>query len=214
MRSGSAISQPPAKWPSIPTRQNRATGCFIIIDRFTNETVGAGMITFGLRRSTNLHWQPSFDVPDERAASHNHQSPCDCPVHRPVRRRQIDHRKPVLSKSCTRPAITRCCWTETSARHGFNRDLGFTEADRVENIRRVGEVASLMTEAGLIVICSFISPLSRRARHDRAINARQPASGSLHRYTDRRVGASDPAGLYAKAKIRQDQKLHRHRRAV
>ncbi len=139
-----------------PYGQNRRTGCFIIIDRFTNQTVGAGMIAFGLRRGTNIHWQPLLVGRAERAA--------------------LKHQRPAIvwftglsgaGKSTVANIVEQrlhACGQHTmlldgdNVRHGLNRDLGFTEADRVENIRRAGEVAKLMTECGLIVLCSFISP--------------------------------------------------------
>ena len=145
-----------------PYAENRQTGAFIIIDRFTNHTVGAGMIAFGLRRGTNIHWQPLLIGKAERAA--------------------LKHQRPAMvwftglsgaGKSTIaniveqklHPAGHHTMMLDgDNVRHGLNRDLGFTEADRVENIRRVGEVAKLMTECGLVVLCSFISPY--RAERD------------------------------------------------
>src|SRR5262249_24595057 len=139
-----------------PYAENRRTGAFIIIDRFTNRTVGAGMIAFGLRRGTNIHWQPLLIGKAERA--------------------QLKRQKPAIlwftglsgaGKSTIANIVEQRLHQAghhtmlpdgDNVRHGLNRDLGFTEADRVENIRRAGEVAKLMVESGLIVLCSFISP--------------------------------------------------------
>jgi bifunctional enzyme CysN/CysC len=139
-----------------PYAQNRRTGSFIIIDRFTNQTVGAGMIDFGLRRGTNLHWQALAVGKTERS--------------------MLKHQRAAIvwftglsgaGKSTIANAVEQrlhamghhtMMLDGDNVRHGLNRDLGFTEADRVENIRRSGEVAKLLTEAGLIVLCSFISP--------------------------------------------------------
>src|SRR5437899_805910 len=139
-----------------PYRENRRTGSFIIIDRFTNQTVGAGMIDFGLRRGTNLHWQPLLVGKAERSVLKHQRAAIiwftglsgagKSTVANIVEQRlhAMGHHTMLLDGD--------------NVRHGLNRDLGFTEADRVENIRRSGEVAKLMTEAGLIVLCSFISP--------------------------------------------------------
>jgi bifunctional enzyme CysN/CysC len=139
-----------------PYRENRKTGCFIIIDRATNQTVGAGMIDFGLRRGANLHWQPLLLGKTERAVIKGQRAAIvwftglsgagKSTIANVVEQRlhAMGHHTMMLDGD--------------NVRHGLNRDLGFTEADRVENIRRSGEVARLMVEAGLIVLCSFISP--------------------------------------------------------
>jgi bifunctional enzyme CysN/CysC len=139
-----------------PYLQNRKTGSFIVIDRFNNRTVGAGMIDFGLRRGTNLHWQPLLVGKAERAVLKRQRAAIvwftglsgagKSTIANLVEQRlhALGHHTMMLDGD--------------NVRHGLNRDLGFTEADRVENIRRSGEVAKLMTEAGLIVLCSFISP--------------------------------------------------------
>ena len=154
---------------------NRKTGSFIIIDRFTNRTVGAGMIAFGLRRGTNIHRQPLLVGKAERAAL-KHQRPAivwftglsgagKSTIANIVEQRlNMDgHHTTLLDGD--------------NVRHGLNRDLGFTEADRVENIRRVGEVAKLMVESGLIVLCAFISPY----RAEREMVRRLVAETSLSR---------------------------------
>jgi bifunctional enzyme CysN/CysC len=181
-----------------PYATNRATGCFIIIDRFTNETVGAGMITFGLRRGTNLHWQPLSIGRDQRAAL-KHQSPAIIWL-----TGLSGAGKSTIANSLEQKLHTGGYHTMLldgdNVRHGLNRDLGFTEADRVENIRRVGEVAKLMTEAGLVVICSFISPY--RAERD-MVRELMPAGAFLEIFIDTPIeecARRDPKGLYSKAK--------------
>lgn len=139
-----------------PYRDNKRLGAFIVIDKLTNETVGAGIIHFALRRSANIHWHALEVTKTARAA--------------------IKHQKPRClwltglsgsGKSTIANLLERRLYANgrhtyildgDNIRHGLNRDLGFTEADRVENIRRVAEVAKLLVDAGLIVIVAFISP--------------------------------------------------------
>jgi len=181
-----------------PYEVNRDTGAFILIDRFTNETAGAGMIAFGLWRASNLHWQTLTVGREQRTALK-------------------EQRAAVLwltglsgaGKSTIADFVEKkllACGRHTmlldgdNVRHGLNRDLGFTEADRVENIRRVGEVAKLMTEAGLIVICSFISPF--RAERQMVRELTEPIS-FLEIFVDTPLDECmrrDPKGLYAKAR--------------
>jgi bifunctional enzyme CysN/CysC len=181
-----------------PYTKNRRTGSFIIIDRFTNRTVGAGMIAFGLRRGTNIHRQALLVGKAERAA--------------------LKKQRPAIiwftglsgsGKSTIANIIEQRLTIEghhttmldgDNVRHGLNRDLGFTEADRVENIRRVGEVAKLMVESGLIVLCSFISPY----RAERDMVRRLVADGEfIEVFVDTPIEdcmKRDPKGLYAKAR--------------
>jgi bifunctional enzyme CysN/CysC len=181
-----------------PYEQNRRTGCFIMIDRFNNHTVGAGMIAFGLRRGTNIHWQPSLIGRSERASLKNQQPAIvwftglsgagKSTIANIVEQRlhASGHHTMLLDGD--------------NVRHGLNRDLGFTEADRVENIRRVGEVAKLMTESGLIVLCSFISPY--RAERDR-VRALMQVGEFIEVFVDTPIEdciRRDTKGLYAKAK--------------
>jgi bifunctional enzyme CysN/CysC len=180
---------------------NRPTGAFIIIDRFTNHTVGAGMIAFGLRRGTNIHWQPLLVGKDQRAAL-KHQRPAilwftglsgagKSTIANIVEQRlhAAGHHTMLLDGD--------------NVRHGLCRDLGFTEADRVENIRRAGEVAKLMTESGLIVLCSFISPY----RAEREMVRNLVAAGDFFEvFVDTPIAECirrDPKGLYAKAQAGQ-----------
>ncbi len=184
-----------------PYDQNRRTGAFIIIDRLTNHTVGAGMITFGLRRGTNIHWQPLLIDKGQRAA--------------------LNKQKPAIlwftglsgaGKSTVASIVEQRLHARghhttlldgDNVRHGLNRDLGFTEADRVENIRRVGEVAKLMVESGLVVLCSFISPY--RAERDMVRSLVEPGE-FIEVFVDTPIEdciQRDPKGLYAKAKAGQ-----------
>jgi bifunctional enzyme CysN/CysC len=178
--------------------ENRETGGFILIDRMTNATVGAGMILFALRRSQNIHWQ-SVDI--DRAARAN-----------------IKHQKPAIlwftglsgaGKSTIANLVEKRLHVAgkhtymldgDNVRHGLNRDLGFTDADRVENIRRVGEVAKLMVDAGLIVMVSFISPF----RSERSMARELVGPGEFFEiYVDASlalVESRDPKGLYKRAR--------------
>ena len=181
-----------------PYEQNRDTGGFIIIDRATNATVGAGLIHFALHRSQTLQWQ-YIDVD------------------KPSRARLKGHKPCVLwltglsgaGKSTIANAIEKklfaagrhtCLLDGDNVRHGLNRDLGFTEADRVENVRRVAEVSKLMVDAGLIVLVSFISPF--RAERNFARSLFQPGE-FLEVYVDTPLAIAekrDPKGLYARAR--------------
>src|SRR6202008_2818700 len=148
--------------PFEPYAESRALGGFILIDRGTNNTVGAGLINFALRRSENVHWQ-ALDVDQAVRARQKGQRACVLWL-------------PGLS-GAGKSAIANCIGGKLPApgrhtylldgdnvRHGLNKDLGFTAQDRVENIRRVAEVSRLMVDAGLIVLGSFISPFrSERA---------------------------------------------------
>ncbi len=181
--------------------ENRDTGGFILIDRFSNNTVGAGMIDFGLRRATNVHWQ-ALDV--DKAA----------------RAGQKGQKSAVLwftglsgsGKSTIANLVERRLFAEgkhtylldgDNVRHGLNRDLGFTDADRVENIRRVGEVAKLFADSGLIVLVSFISPF--RSERRMARDLLQPGE-FIEVFVDTPIELCmqrDPKGLYEKARAGQ-----------
>ena len=178
-------------------RDNRDTGAFILIDRYSNETVAAGMIDFGLRRSTNIHHQKLTVSKAERS-------------------QLMHHRAAVLwftglsgaGKSTVANLVEAGLHTRgvhtvmldgDNVRHGLNRDLGFTEADRVENIRRVGEVAKLMADAGLIVLCSFISPFRAERRMVREL---LDHGEFMEIFVDTPLDeciARDPKGLYRRA---------------
>lgn len=191
--------------PFEPYAKNRELGGFILIDRITNETVGAGFINFALRRSTNVHRQDLLVAPEMRAA--------------------IKLQKPVVlwltglsgaGKSTIANLVERELNTQgkhtmlldgDNVRHGLNRDLGFTETDRAENIRRVAEVAKLMSEAGLITLVSFISPYSaEREMAKRIIGEAQ----FLEIFIDAPlavVESRDVKGLYQKARAGEIKNL-------
>jgi bifunctional enzyme CysN/CysC len=176
-----------------PYSENRKTGSFIIIDRFSNRTVAAGMIAFGLRRGANIHWQPLLIGKAERAGL-KHQRPTGLSG---AGKSTIAN---IVELRLNQAGYHTMLLDGDNVRHGLNRDLGFTEADRVENIRRVGEVAKLMLESGLIVVCSFISPY----RAERDTVRRLVADGEfIEVFVDTSIEECiqrDPKGLYAKAK--------------
>ncbi len=181
-----------------PYRDNRDMGGFILIDRFTNATVGAGMIDFGLRRATNVHWQ-ALDVNKTSRARLKGQSPAILWF----------TGLPSSGKSTIANLVEKALTAEgrhtylldgDNVRHGLNRDLGFTDADRVENIRRVAETAKLFLDAGLIVLVSFISPFRSERRMAREL-VREGEFIEIHVDTPLEVCmARDPKGLYEKAR--------------
>ena len=178
--------------------ENRQTGSFILIDRMTNNTVGMGMINFPLRRAANIHWQ-NLDINKAANAEQKGQSPAvlwftglsgsgKSTIANEVQRR--------LFASGRHSFIL----DGDNVRHGLNRDLGFTDADRVENIRRVAEVSKLMVDAGLITLVSFISPF--RAERELARNLMEEGEFiEIFVNTPLSVAESrDPKGLYKKAR--------------
>ncbi len=139
-----------------PYQENRHTGSFILIDRYTNATIAAGMVDFALRRAENIHWQ-AVDIHKASRAQLKGQKPFILWF-----TGLSGARKSSIANLVERKLHSLGCHTYLldgdNVRHGLNRDLGFTDADRVENIRRVSETAKLMVDAGLIVLVSFISP--------------------------------------------------------
>lgn len=184
--------------PFEPYVRNRDLGSFILIDRMTNQTAGMGLLIFALRRATNIHWQ-------------------DLEVSRESRAIQKGQKASIIwftglsgsGKSTIAAALEKRLFAMgkhsymldgDNIRHGLNRDLGFTDADRVENIRRVAEVARLMADAGLIVIVSFISPF--RSERQTARDMIRPGE-FLEVFVDTPLEvceARDPKGLYRKAR--------------
>lgn len=181
-----------------PYTENRETGGFILIDKISNDTVGAGLLSFALRRAENIHWQ-ALDVNKHARAALKGQRACvlwftglsgagKSTVANLVEKRLL--------------SLGRHTYTldGDNVRHGLNKDLGFTDADRVENIRRVAEVSKLMVDAGLIVLVSFISPFRSERRLARELM--QPGE-FFEVFVDTPIEEAekrDPKGLYKKAR--------------
>jgi bifunctional enzyme CysN/CysC len=181
-----------------PYADNRDGGGFILIDKLTLETVGAGLVRFALRRADNIHWQ-ALDVDREARAALKHQRPAvlwftGLPgAGKSTIANLVEKKLHALGRHTT-------VLDGDNVRHGLNRDLGFTDADRVENIRRVAEVAKLMADAGLIVLVSFISPFRAERRMARAL---LPEGEFFEIHVDTALADAerrDPKGLYAKAR--------------
>jgi bifunctional enzyme CysN/CysC len=184
-----------------PYAVNRALGGFILIDRMTNETAGAGMIRFALRRSANVRPQALSVSRADRAAL-KRQSPLVLWFTglSGAGKSTIADR---VEQRLNAEGLHTVLLDGDNVRHGLNRDLGFTDADRVENIRRVAEVARLMTDAGLIVLVSFISPFRDERRMARE---RMEPGEFVEIFVDAPlevVEARDVKGLYAKARAGQ-----------
>jgi bifunctional enzyme CysN/CysC len=184
-----------------PYAQNRTLGGFILIDRLTNGTVAAGLLHFALRRSQNVHWQ-ALDVDKGTRANLKAQRPCVLwftglsGAGKSTIANLVEKRLLTLGKHTY-------LLDGDNVRHGLNKDLGFTEADRVENIRRVAEVARLMADAGLIVLVSFISPFRAERRMARSL---LPEDEFVEVFVDTPIEvaeARDPKGLYKKARSGQ-----------
>jgi bifunctional enzyme CysN/CysC len=187
--------------PFTPYDENKTLGGFILIDKFTNATVGAGLINFALQRSQNIYLQPTYITRDHHA--------------------NIKNQKPAIiwmtglsgsGKSIIANTIEKKLHSMNrhtflldgdNIRHGLNKDLGFTEADRIENIRRVGEVAKLMADAGLIVITAFISPFeSERQMVRKMMKPGEFIEVFINTPLDV-AEKRDVKGLYAKARLGQ-----------
>ncbi len=181
-----------------PYAQSKAMGGFILIDKLSNRTVAAGMLNFSLRRAQNVHWQPTDITRADHAALKNQKprvlwftglsgSGKSTIANAVEKRLNLMNRHTFLLDG-------------DNVRHGLNKDLGFTEADRIENIRRVGEVAKLMADAGLIVLTAFISPF--RAERD-MVRAMLPEGEFIEIFVDTPLEvaeARDVKGLYKKAR--------------
>jgi bifunctional enzyme CysN/CysC len=181
-----------------PYSENRDTGGFILIDRLTNATVGCGMIQFALRRATNVHWQAT-KIDKAARAGLKHQKPCVLwftGLSGAGKSTVAD----LVEQSLTRAGRHTIILDGDNVRHGLNKDLGFTDEDRVENIRRVAEVAKLMVQAGLIVLVSFISPFRSERRMAREM-VEADEFLEIHIDTPLEVcEARDPKGLYKLAR--------------
>ncbi len=184
-----------------PYAENRTLGGFILIDKITNATVGAGLINFALRRAQNIHWQATDINRDQRATLKN-QTPAVLWMTGLSGSGKSTIANAVELKLAQMNRHTFLLDGD-NVRHGLNKDLGFTEADRIENIRRVGEVAKLMTDAGLIVITAFISPF----QSEREMVRKMLAPGEfIEVFIDTPLAIAeerDIKGLYAKARAGQ-----------
>ena len=184
--------------PFDPYKENRDTGGFVLVDKFTGLTVGVGMLHFALRRAQNVHWQAQ-DVNKAARAAIKGQQPCVLwytglsGAGKSTIANLVDKRLHVEARHTY-------LLDGDNVRHGLNRDLGFTDADRVENIRRIAEVARLMVDAGLIVSTAFISPFRAERQMARAL----VADGEfIEIFVDAPLGVAeqrDPKGLYKKAR--------------
>jgi len=181
-----------------PYDKSRELGGFILIDKLTNATVAAGMIHFALRRASNIHWQ-HLDVSRETHARLKGQKPAVLWFTGLSGAGKSTIANLVEKKLAARGRHTFLLDGD-NLRHGLNKDLGFTDSDRIENIRRVGEVAKLMADAGLIVLTAFISPF----RAEREMVRAMMAEGEfVEIFVDTPLAEAerrDPKGLYAKAR--------------
>ena len=181
-----------------PYTCSRELGGFILIDKFTNATVGAGMINFSLRRAQNIHWQPTTIARDDHALLKNQKprilwftglsgSGKSTIANEVEKQLALMNRHTFLLDG-------------DNVRHGLNKDLGFTETDRIENIRRIGEVAKLMADAGLIVLTAFISPFRAERQMVRDM---LPEGEFIEIFVDTPLDVAerrDVKGLYKKAR--------------
>jgi bifunctional enzyme CysN/CysC len=184
--------------PFAPYAENKRLGAFIVIDKLTNETVGAGIIHFALRRSANVHWQ-ALEVTKAARAEIKHQR-ARCLWFTGLSGSGKSTITNLLEKRLHADGRHTYILDGDNVRHGLNRDLGFTEADRVENIRRVAEVARLLVDAGLIVLVAFISPY--RAERQFARSLFDPGE-FIEVFVDtplEECERRDVKGLYAKAR--------------
>jgi bifunctional enzyme CysN/CysC len=181
-----------------PYKENRRTGAFILIDRFTNATVGAGMVSFGLRRATNIHRQ-SHLVDKASRSGLKLQKPCVL-WFTGLSGSGKSTIANLVEKALHDRGVHTMILDGDNIRHGLNRDLGFTEADRVENIRRVGEVAKLFVEAGVVVLACFISPFRAERQMVKEMLADREFVEIFVDVPLEECIQRDPKGLYAKAK--------------
>ncbi|MBI3706049.1 MAG: sulfate adenylyltransferase subunit CysN [Rhizobiales bacterium] len=180
-----------------PYADNRDTGAFILIDRYSNETVAAGMIDFALRRASNIHHQNLTVSKAERSRLMHHRPAVLWFTGLPGAGKSTIAN--LVEAGLHARGVHTAILDGDNVRHGLNRDLGFTEAERVENIRRIGEVAKLMTDAGLVVLCSFISPFRAERRMVREL---VDSGEFIEVFVDTPLEqciARDPKGLYRRA---------------
>jgi bifunctional enzyme CysN/CysC len=181
-----------------PYSTNKSLGGFILIDKMTHATVAAGMIHFALRRADNVHWQ-ALEITREHHAKIKNQKPAVLWL-TGISGAGKSTLANMVSKKLAAQGRHTFLLDGDNVRHGLNRDLGFTDADRVENIRRVGEVVKLMTDAGLIVITAFISPFRAERQLVRQL---LPQGEFFEVFIDTPLAsaeARDVKGLYKKAR--------------
>ncbi len=181
-----------------PYTQDREMGGFILVDRLTNATVAAGMIEFGLRRATNIHWQ-ALEIDKSVRSELKAQKPCAL-WFTGLSGSGKSTVASLLEKQLHARGRHTYVLDGDNVRHGLNKDLGFTDADRVENIRRIAETAKLFVDAGLIVLVSFISPFRSERRMARHLF---DESEFLEVFVDTPLEMCeqrDPKGLYKKAR--------------
>ena len=184
--------------PFDPSTENREANTFTLIDRLTDATVGTGTLHFALYRAENIHWQ-AVDVNKSARAAANNQKACVL-WFTGLSGAGKSTVANLVEKRLFAQGLRTYLLDGDNVRHGLSRDLGFTDADRVENIRRVAEVAKLMVDAGLIVLASFISPF----RAERALARQLMEDGEfLEVYVSTPLAVAesrDPKGLYKKAR--------------
>jgi bifunctional enzyme CysN/CysC len=181
-----------------PYRENRVMGSFIIIDRVSNNTIGCGMINHGLRRAQNIHWQ-AVDIDKQARAGAKQQRPALL-WFTGLSGSGKSSIANLVEKKLFALGKHSYLLDGDNVRHGLNRDLGFTDVDRVENIRRIAETGKLMIDAGLIVLTSFISPF--QAERSLARNLLE-AGEFIEIFVDTPIEvceARDPKGLYQKVR--------------
>jgi bifunctional enzyme CysN/CysC len=181
-----------------PYSTSRQLGGFILIDKFTNATVAAGMIDYSLRRAQNVHWQATTITRDDHAAMKNQTARVLwftglSGSGKSTIANEVEKKLAIMNRHTF-------LLDGDNVRQGLNKDLGFTEADRIENIRRIGEVARLMTDAGLIVLTAFISPFRAERRMVREM---MNEGEFIEVFVDTPIEvaeARDVKGLYKKAR--------------
>jgi bifunctional enzyme CysN/CysC len=184
--------------PFEPYRDCMGMGSFVLVDRYSHQTVAAGMINFALRRARNVHRQHLAIDKDARAKLHGHRGKC-------IWFTGLSG----AGKSTVTNALEQLLYAQgvstyvldgDNVRHGLNRDLGFTDADRVENIRRIAEVAKLMVDAGLVVLTAFISPFRSERDMARALFDEDEFVEIFLDVSMETAERRDPKGLYKKAR--------------
>lgn len=181
-----------------PYEANRALGGFILIDKFTNATVGAGMLDFSLRRAQNVHWQATTITREDHAGLKNQKPRVLWFTGLSGSGKSTIANE--VEKSLALMNRHTFLLDGDNVRHGLNKDLGFTETDRIENIRRIGEVARLMADAGLIVLTAFISPFRAERQMVREM---LPEGEFIEIFVDTPLEVAesrDVKGLYKKAR--------------